>query len=409
MTHPASSQRTVVTGMGIISAIGQDTETFFRHACMGVSGISAVRGFPVEELSSDRGAEIHDFDVKRHFQGRSDLEKLGRCKQLALSAAVQCMQQACYPVEQAPGQIGVALGYTQGESKLLEACCHTLEQGKLSRSDIDALGDYPPQSISQQLAGEFGFQGPVFTLANACSASSLAIGAALDLIRLGEVRAMLVGGADAFSHYGYAGFSRLGAISRDVPRPFSIDRGGMVPGEGAAMILVESLASARERNATILAEIIGYGESCDAHHITQPNPDGIAHAIRAALGDAGIHPGDVSFISAHGTGTQASDRVESVAFVEIFGTKPPPVTAVKSVLGHAMGAGSAMECVTSICALQQQISPPTMNYLGPDPECTVDCVPNRARPARLNIALKTASAFGGNNAAVLFQRWNSHS
>lgn len=406
MSTPRPSQRIVITGMGIVSAIGQDVDTFFRHACAGTSGISRVTGFSTDGMNSDRGAEIHDFDISRHFPDRPDLARLGRCKQLALSAAVQCMNQANYPVDDDPERIGVALGYTQGESGVVEACCQALEAGRLDGKDLEAFGDYVPQSVPQRLAMEFGLQGPLLTIANACSASSFAIGAALDLIRLGDVEAMLVGGADAFSHYGYAGFSRLGAISRDVPRPFSADRGGMVPGEGAAMLLIETLTSAQARGATILAEIVGYGESCDAHHITQPNPAGIVQAAEAALHDAGLRPADVSFISAHGTGTQASDKAESVAFQEIFGSHPPPVTAVKSMLGHAMGAASSMECVASVCALQAQVIPPTMNHLGPDPDCPVDCVPNVARPAAVQIALKTASAFGGNNAAVLFQRWS---
>lgn len=406
MSKPRPSQRIVITGMGIVSAIGQDVETFFRQACAGTSGISRVAGFSTASMNSDRGAEIHDFDIGRHFPGRPELARLGRCKQLALSAAAQCMAQAGYPVADAPDRIGVALGYTQGESGLVEDCCQALEAQGMDEDDLDAFGDCVPQSVPQRLAMEFGLQGPLLTIANACSASSFAIGAALDLIRLGEVQAMLVGGADAFSHYGYAGFSRLGAISRDVPRPFSADRGGMVPGEGAAMLLVETLDSAQARGATILAEIVGYGESCDAHHITQPDPAGIVQAARAALLDAGLQAADVSFISAHGTGTQASDKVESVAFQEIFGSAPPPVTAVKSMLGHAMGAASSMECVASVCALRDQIIPPTMNHLGPDPDCPVDCIPNVARRAAVRVALKTASAFGGNNAAVLFQRWS---
>lgn len=406
MNPHASPPRVVVTGLGIVSAIGQDVDTFFRQACAGVSGISRVHGFPVEQMNSDRGAEIRDFDIRRHCPERPELTRLGRCKQLALCAALQCMKQAGYPVQQAPERIGVALGYTQGESGIIEACCHAIEEERLHDDDLDALAGYLPQSVPQLLAAEFGLQGPVLTIANACSASSFAIGAALDLIRTGEARAMLVGGADAFSHYGYAGFSRLGAISRDVPRPFSIDRPGMVPGEGAAMLLLESLPSALDRGAPILAEVRGYGESCDAHHITQPNPDGIVQAARAALKDAGLNPADVSFISAHGTGTQSSDRAEATAFTRLFDGNPPPVSAIKSMLGHAMGAASAMECVASICSLQHQLITPTTNYLGPDPDCPVDCVPNTARPAPLNTVLKTASAFGGNNAAVLFQRWS---
>lgn len=403
-TLPAN-QRIVVTGMGIISAIGEDIGTFFQNACAGRSGISQVRSFAVGQMNSDRGGEIHDFNIGRHFPGRNDLRALGRCKQLALAAAQQCLRQAAGADGSLPANTGVAFGYTQGESGTLEKCTEAIHRGELQAADVAAFADYLPQSVPQQLAAEFGLNGPLLTIANACSASSFAIGAAIDLLRQGESTAMLVGGADAFSRYGYAGFSRLGAIAPDVPRPFSADRHGMVPGEGAAMILVETLASAQARNAPVIAEIIGYGESCDAHHITQPNPAGIVQAVQAALDEAGLSPSDVSFISAHGTGTLASDQAESTAFHQLFGPEPPPVTAVKSMLGHAMGAASSMEYVAALCSLRHQILTPTANYLGLDEACRVDCVPNVARPGHYRIALKTASAFGGNNAAVLFSAW----
>jgi 3-oxoacyl-[acyl-carrier-protein] synthase II len=300
----------------------------------------------------------------------------------------------------------VALGYTQGESKIIEACSSAIAAAALDEYAIEAFADHTPQSVPQQIASEFGLSGPVTTLANACSASGFAIGVAMDALRSRDADAMVVGGADAFSRYGYASFSRLGAIATDVPRPFSAERKGMVPGEGAGMLFLETLESAQRRGATVLAEVIGYGESCDAHHITQPAPRGIVQAARCALASAAIAPQEVSCISAHGTGTQASDQAESAAFLEIFGDMPPPVTALKSMLGHAMGAATAMECVAAICSLQRQVLLPTMNHLGPDPKCPVDCVPNQARPASLSVVLKTASAFGGNNSAVIFRACN---
>lgn len=403
MLDNKASQRIVVTGLGIISVIGQDVLTFFANACQGKVAIDKVEGIDVSRMNSDRGAEIKDFNVEAHFPGRPDIAALGRAKQLALAAARQCITDAEFPVADHPFEVGVALGYTQSESKTMEVVADRITLGTLDAPSIVDFADYAPQSVSQQIAREFGLSGPLVTIGNACSASNFAIGVALDALRSGEAVAMLAGGADAFSRYGYAGFSRLGAISPDVPRPFSASRQGMVPGEGAAMLFLETLASAQARGAAIYAEVIGYGESCDAHHITQPDPGGIAQAARAALESAGIDADEVSFVSAHGTGTQASDKAEAAAFAALFGERMPPVSSVKSMVGHAMGASSSMECVAALCSIREQVLTPTMGFLGRDEQCPLDCVPNQSRPARVHTVLKTASAFGGNNAAVLFR------
>lgn len=402
-----SAQRIVVTGLGVISAIGQDVPTFFANALAGKVSVSAVKGIDVSRMNSDRGGEIHDFDIADHFPARPDIAAAGRAKQLALAAAKQCVIEAGFPIGECPFDVGVSIGFTQGESKLLERCSDQIAAGCLDAQGIAAFADYAPQSISQSIAREFKASGPIVTIGNACSASNFAIGAALDVIRRGDATAMIVGGADAFSRYGYAGFSRLGAIAPDVPRPFSQDRGGMVPAEGAAMLFIETLESALERGAPIYAEITGYGESCDAHHITQPDPAGIARATRATLNAAGTEAAEVCFISVHGTGTQASDKAESTAFGQLFGDKIPPLSSVKSMIGHAMAAASAIECVAALSSLKAQILTPTMNYLGPDEQCPVDCIPLVARPARITNVLKTSSAFGGNNAVVLFSHYAS--
>jgi 3-oxoacyl-[acyl-carrier-protein] synthase II len=401
------SQRIVVTGLGVVSGIGQDVPTFFNNAKAGKVSISPVRSIDISKINAVQGAEIHDFDVATHFPGRPDIAALGRAKQFALVAAKQCLADAAYPVAKHPFDIGIVFGYTQGESKSLEACTDRIAAGTLDQQALAALGDYAPQSMPQSIAREFQVSGPLVTIGNACSASICTIGVALDMIRSGEASAVIAGGADAFSRYGYAGFARLGAIAGDVPRPFSADRDGMVPGEGAAMLFIETLDSAQRRGAPVYAEIVGYGESCDAFHITQPDPNGIAQAIDSALQAAGMQAGDVSFISVHGTGTQASDKAESAAFAQVFGTRIPPVSSIKSMIGHSMGAASAIECVAALCSIREQLITPTMNYLGPDEQCPVDCVPNQARQSAISTVLKTASAFGGNNVAVLFRKLDS--
>lgn len=398
--------RIVVTGLGIVSVIGQDVASFFANACAGTVNIGKVESIDVSRMNSGRGAEILNFDIQQHFPDRDDIAKLGRAKQLALAAAKQCLQSAQFPIAEHAFEVGVALGYTQGESKTMEmATDHIAVHGANGEVDLDAFSDFAPQSVPQQIAKEFGLNGPILTIGNACSASNFAIGLAMDVLRRGDAVAMLAGGADAFSRYGYSGFSRLGAISPDVPRPFSADRQGMVPGEGAAMLMLETLESAQQRGAHIYAEVIGYGESCDAFHITQPDPSGIVQAASAALRTAGIDASAISFISAHGTGTQASDKAEARAFAELFGAQIPPVTSIKSMIGHAMGAASSMECVAAVCSIQEQIFTPTMNFLSADELCPLDCVPNQARRAPVQTVLKTASAFGGNNAAVIFSQF----
>ncbi|MGP1693632.1 MAG: beta-ketoacyl-[acyl-carrier-protein] synthase family protein, partial [Giesbergeria sp.] len=290
-------------------------------------------------------------------------------------------------------------------SKVLEACTDAIASNHLDDDAIDAFADYAPFSISQTVGRYLHAHGPNVMIPNACAAGNFAIGQALDYICSGEAEAVIAGGADAFSRYAYSGFARLGAIAPDVPRPFSVNRQGMVPGEGAAMLFLESLDSSLARGARIYAEVTGYGESCDAHHITQPDDGGIARAMHAALARAGLTPQAVSYVSVHGTGTPANDMVETRALRQVFGDAIPPLSSVKSMIGHAMGAASAIECVAAMMSMQEQFLTPTMNYLGPDEQCPVDCVPNAGRPGVLNVILKTASAFGGNNAAVVFQRF----
>lgn len=399
------TNRVVVTGLGVISSIGLDQETFFANARKGLIGIHEVHGFDVSRMSSDRGGEITDFDILKIFPDSPTLSNLGRAKQMALAAAKQCIDDSGFEMKADPFSVGVAVGYTQGESKIMENATDQVEQGGMDDISFLEFSNYGPFSIPQKVALHFAAWGPNLAIGNACAAGNFAIGQALDYIRNGEATAMITGGADAFSRYGYSGFARLGAISPDVPRPFSRDRAGMVPAEGAGMLFLEALESAKRRGAHIYCEVVGYGESCDASHITQPDPGGIGRAIHQALDSAGLTPDCVSYISVHGTGTQANDLEESAALRGVFGDEIPPLSSLKSMIGHAMSASSVIECVASILTIQNQFLLPTMNFHEPDDRCQVDCIPNEGRDARVNLVLKTASAFGGSNAAVLFQEF----
>ena len=267
---------------------------------------------------------------------------------------------------------------------------------------------YPCHVIPTHIAIELGIHGPCLTIPTACAAGNYAIGYGFDTVRAGRADMMLSGGADAFSRITYMGFSRLGAIAPERCQPFDKDRKGMVPGEGAAVLVLEPLDKAKERNATIYAEVLGYGVSCDSHHMTAAHPtgDGAIRAMTAAMKESNISPDDVNYISAHGTGTPTNDRVESFAVSTLFGSGAPgvPMSSIKSMLGHTMGAASAMEAAACSLALSTGWIPPTINHENPDPEFALDYVPNKARRIDPRIVLNNAYGFGGNNSSLCLAR-----
>jgi 3-oxoacyl-[acyl-carrier-protein] synthase II len=261
--------------------------------------------------------------------------------------------------------------------------------------------------LSANLAIELNLKGPNYVIPTACAAGNYAIGYAFDLIRMGEAEMMLAGGTDAFSRIALIGFNRLYAIAPEKVQPFDKNRKGMMVGEGAGIVIVEPLENALKRNAFIYAEILGYGLSCDAHHMTAPLSDGIKEAIEKSLNESNITPDEVDYYNAHGTGTPANDKEECLAIKKVFGEyyKKLAVSSIKSMLGHTMGAASALEAIACCLAVKNNIIPPTINYETPDPDCDIDCVPNAARQQKVNIALNNASAFGGNNACLVLKKF----
>ena len=266
---------------------------------------------------------------------------------------------------------------------------------------------YPCHTIAAAVAAEVGFAGVNAMIPTACAAGNYAVAFAADALAAGRADLMLAGGADSFSRITYTGFSRLGAISPDLCRPFDRNRKGMIPGEGAGVLVLEPLDRALARGATVYAEVAGYGLSCDAHHMTGAHPEGegAARAMERALRAAGIAPEDVSYISAHGTGTPSNDRLEAVAVHRVFGARARrvPISSIKSMLGHTMGAASALEAVACSLAVATGLVPPTANFEEADPECDLDVVPNQARELPVSVAMSNAYAFGGNNASVIFR------
>jgi 3-oxoacyl-[acyl-carrier-protein] synthase II len=268
------------------------------------------------------------------------------------------------------------------------------------------LAQVPAASIPANVAAAFGFGGPNLLVPTACAAGNYAIARGLDWIRLGRADVLLAGGADPFSQIAFTGFHKLSSMAPDVPRPFSAGRAGMMVGEGAGVLVLETLEAARARGARIYAEVCGYGLSCDAHHMTAPHPEGAGAraAMTRALADAGVAPGDVGYVSAHGTGTEANDKAESLALRAVFGDDPPPMSSIKGALGHTMGAASALEAIATALAVHHGVLPPTANWLEADPACDVDCVPNAPREAALAVALSNGYAFGGNNAVIVLAK-----
>jgi len=400
----------VITGIGAVTPVGTGREVFWQALLAGRSGFSPVQSFDTSKMSVHVGAEVRDFDPAEHVRSL-DPQSMGRASQLAVAAGRLALDDAGLgQVALDPERAGVVMGTTSGEPLEVELYNDRYVAGEVDRIGSELVTRYPCHTIAAQLASEVGFMGANAMIPTACAAGNYAIAHALDLLRSGRADLMLAGGADSFSRITYTGFARLGAIAPEICRPFDQDRQGMIPGEGAAVLVLEPAERAVARGARIYAEVAGYGLSCDAHHMTAAHPegDGPARAMEQALRTAGIAPEEVSYVSAHGTGTPTNDRLETLAVHRVFGAgaRRVPVSSVKSMLGHTMGAASAIEAAVCALAAWSGKIPPTMNFREPDPECDLDVVPNEAREHPVEVAMNNAYAFGGNNASVLVRRWH---
>jgi len=394
------AKRVVISGIGVISSIGIGKDDFWKSLIAGKSGISTITSFDTSEFSTHLGGEIKDFDSKA--------KTIGRASQLAIAAGSLALTDARIELSVLDKEkIGVALGTTMGESQIFQELNAAWVKNNQEAIDPSLIRILPADNLCKNLAGEFDLRGPACIIPTACAAGNYAIGYAFDRIRLDEARIMLAGGTDAFSRLAFIGFNRLLAIAPDKVRPFDKNRKGMMVGEGSGIVVVESLENALERNAVIYAEILGYGLSCDAHHMTAPYSEGISEAITKSLKESGITADDVDYYNAHGTGTPANDKEECLAIRKVFGEryKRIAVSSIKSMLGHTMGAASAIEAIACALSVKNDIIPPTINFETPDPDCDIDCVPNVCRRQEVNIALNSASAFGGNNACLVLKKF----
>jgi 3-oxoacyl-[acyl-carrier-protein] synthase II len=402
----------VITGIGVVTPIGIGPHEFWNNLLLGRCGIDEVRSFDTSAYSCHRGAEIKHFQPGSYVLNQNP-RAMGRASQFAIAAARIGLADASLDLDFiAPSRIGISMGTTSGEPQLIERYDDCQVSEKLDAIGPEFIRKYPCSVISAHIAAEVGAEGPNITIPNACAAGNFAIAFGADTIRAGAADIVLAGGSDCFSRITYTGFSRLGAIAPDTCRPFDRNRKGMIPGEGAAVLVLESSDHAVNRNARIYAELAGYGLSCDAHHMTaaHPNGDGAVRAMEAALAHGRIDPGEVDYISAHGTGTPVNDRIETLAVKRVFGelARRIPMSSIKSMLGHTMGAASAIESATCALGIFESWIPPTINLNETDPECDLDYVPNRAREHSVAVAMNNAYAFGGNNASVIFRKYEAH-
>jgi 3-oxoacyl-[acyl-carrier-protein] synthase II len=398
--------RVVVTGIGVVTSVGIGVDAFWRALLAGTCGIGPVESFDTKRYNVHIGGEVKNFDPRGLIE-RLRPNGMARASQLAIAAARMALTDAAIdPATLDPSSTGVSMGTTSGEPSMIERFDDQDMAGTRDAIGREFIEQYPCHVIAAHIASEFGFAGPNLVIPTACAAGNYALAHASDNIRSGEAEVMLAGGSDAFSRITYTGFARLGAIAPERCQPFDKNRKGMVPGEGAAILILERRDRALARGARIYAELVGYGLTCDANHMTAPQGDGAARAMQIAMADAGIRPDEIGYISAHGTGTTVNDRVETAAVKQAFGDAAyrVPMSSIKSMLGHTMGAASAIEAAACTLAVRDDRIPPTIHHETADPECDLDYVPNRARQVPVELAMNNAYAFGGNNASVIFRK-----
>lgn len=398
-------RRVVITGLGAISSIGTGTAEFTAGLRAGRSGVSPITAFDTTGFAHANGCQVPSFEPGRLLRHIVP-EEFGRAAQFSAAAARMAAEDAGLSEDDLRAvRCQISIGTTDGESYDLDRITARHLAGGPSAVGPVSARRVPAARLSVAVARELRLHNvEALTIGTACSAGNYSLGNGLDAIRLGEADIALCGGADAFCRKTFAAFYRLGTIAPDCCRPFDADRQGILTGEGAGVLLLESLDSATARGARIYAEVLGYGLNCDAHHPVAPNEDSVARCLRLSLQDAGVKAEEVDLISAHGTGTKANDVTETRAIRQVYGQRPPRTVSLKSMLGHTMGAASALGAIACALAITHRFIPPTINHRVTDPECAVDCVPNQAVEADLRIVQNNGLAFGGNNAAVVLGR-----
>lgn len=399
--------RVVVTGLGVISSIGIGKDAFWNNLIQGVSGISEVTGFNTSNHTTHVGGEVKNFNPT-DFMAHNQTKLVGRASQMAIAATKLAFSDAHLDKESLSQlKTSVCLGTTMGEIDSFERVSREWFNSKGCKLSNEFLLQSPVHNISSSVSKEFKAQARSRIFSTACAAGNYAIGYGHDLLRLNKADLVIAGGADAFSWIAFTGFNKIGATAPKMCQPFDKNRKGMIPAEGAGILVLETLENALSRKAPIYAEILGYGLSCDAYHMTNPQAGGIAECMKKALYDSQISERDVDYINAHGTGTVYNDRAECAAIKQVLGGRRIPISSTKSMLGHTMGSASAIEAISCCLSLKHDIIPPTINFQTPDPECDIDCVPNNAIYQTVNIALNNAFGFGGNNSCLVLKKFTN--
>lgn len=414
------SKRVVITGCGVISALGQDVSTFWNNILNGKSGVSYIESFDVSDYTTKFAAEVKDFNPEL-FMDKKDAKRADRFAQFGVAAAKLALKDANLEItEENANRIGVYVGSGIGGLQTWEEQHETL----LKKGPRRVSPFFIPMMIANMASGLIsimtGAKGPNSAPISACATGTHAIGDAFHFIRRGEADVMIAGGTEAtIRPTALAGFNSARALStrNDAPekasRPFDAERDGFVMGEGAGVVILESLDHALARGANIIAEVIGYGMSGDAYHLTSPAPEGegATRSMLEAMRHANIDPSEVDYINAHGTSTDLNDKFETIAIKNALGAHAYKVaiSSTKSMTGHLLGAAGGIETIVCALTLRDQIIPPTINYENPDPECDLDYVPNVARKAKVDVALSNSLGFGGHNATIILRKYQKSS
>jgi nodulation protein E len=401
------SRRVAITGLGAISALGKDVPEMWGAVCHGRSGVAPIHDVDVSGMRFQNGAQVSHYDAAAHFTANRALF-MDPFSQFAVIAAREAVQDSGIAfTPELRENTAIVTGSGLGGQSTLGAGLAKLYLNESMRIDAPLI---VPRAMSNagasHISMEFCITGPAYTVSTACCSASHAIGQAFRMVRDGDVELAIAGGSEAPFGYGLLkAFEAMRVVSPDTCRPFSKGRRGFILGEGGAMLVLEPLDEAIARGATVHAEIVGFGMSSDAQHITQLSVNGPVRAMRAALRDAGLAPQQIGYINAHGSGTQMNDAVETRAIRELFGAHADAlaVSSTKSLHGHALGATGALEAVCTVLALERSILPPTANFLEADLECNLDVVPNHARAAQVEFALSNSVAFGGHNVVLAFR------
>jgi len=397
-------KRTVVTGLGVLCPLGDGVEKTWQAMVEGKVGTGPLTLLDPALYRVKIGGEIKDRSRIEAFE-KAHPGKYEAASVLSILACEEALALArLTPKDLGELRIGCFLGTTMGEVQLAERLSEASVRGTLEGMDPSALERVQGSRMAHSVMDHFEWGGPTMVFCNACASGNYAIGWGLEQIRQGNLEVALCGGVDVFSRVAFAGFNRLLSLTPDKCRPFSANRKGLVVSEGAGILLLEEEGRAKARGAHIYCEVKGYGLGMDAHHMTSPHPEGTGayESMGRALKDAGLSPSEVGFISAHGTGTPANDKTESIAIQKLFGTdRKVPVNSIKSMIGHTMGAASAIEAAMSCLSLDKGTLLPTMNWESRDAECVADCVPNQARPFQGKVAISNSFAFGGNTSCLV--------